>query len=143
MKKTPAPPFHGLRPEVILDAVESTGLSPNGQLLALNSFENRVWQVGLHEEQPVVIKLYRPNRWSDEAIAEEHEFAAELASAGLSVVAPLIISGRSLHQHGGYRFAMFSRRGGHAAQPAHEPTLRVLGRALCTLHPAGANTKFL
>lgn len=143
MKKTPAPPFHGLRPEVILDAVESTGLSPNGQLLALNSFENRVWQVGLHEEPPVVIKLYRPNRWSDEAITEEHEFAAELADAGLSVVAPLIISGQSLHHHEGYRFAVFPRRGGHAPEPAHEPTLRILGRALGRLHAVGASGKFM
>src|SRR5690625_455304 len=121
MKKTPAPPFHGLRPEVILEAGQSTGLRPNGQLLALNSSESRVWQVGLHERQAVVVKLYRPGRWSDEAIAEEHGCAAELADTGLSVVAPKVIDGQSLHHYGGYRFAGFSPRRGPAPRPAPAP----------------------
>src|SRR5690625_1458509 len=124
MKKTPAPPFHGLRPEVILEAVESTGLSPNGQLLALNSFENRVWQVGLHERQPVVVKLYRPGRWSDEAIAEEHGFAAELADTGLSVMAPKVIDGQSLHHYGGGRFAVFPPGAGRGPEPAPQTPTR-------------------
>src|SRR5690625_7237871 len=120
MKKTPAPPFHGLRPEVILEAVESTGLSPNGQLLALNSFENRVWQVGLHERQPVVVKLYRPGRWSDEAIAEEHGFAAELADTGLSGVAPKVIDGQSLHHYGGSCVSLVCGRRGPTPGAGHQ-----------------------
>lgn len=135
-------PYDGLGPEVVLDAVESLGLPTDGRLLALNSFENRVWQVGLEDSAPVVVKFYRPHRWSDEAIAEEHDFARELANSGLSVVAPMSIRGESLHVHEGFRLAVFPRRGGHAPEPAHEPTLRQLGRSLGRLHAVGAAGRF-
>ncbi|NBB93949.1 MAG: phosphotransferase, partial [Gammaproteobacteria bacterium] len=84
-------PYDDLGPEVVLDAVEALGLRTDGRLLALNSFENRVWQVGREDGEPVVVKFYRPARWSDEAIEEEHAFSKELADTGLSVVAPLSI----------------------------------------------------
>ncbi|MDE3210741.1 MAG: phosphotransferase, partial [Pseudomonadota bacterium] len=76
-----APPYAGLTPELILDAAGSCGLWPDGRLLALNSYENRVWQIGLEDAPPVVAKFYRPGRWSDAAILEEHQFVRELADA--------------------------------------------------------------
>lgn len=136
-------PYDGLGPEVVLDAVDALGLQTDGRLLALNSFENRVWQVGLEDDAPVVVKFYRPQRWSEEAIEEEHSFAQELAESGLSVVAPLLLRGRSLHFHDNFRLAVFPRRGGHAPEPAHEPTLRQLGRSLGRLHAVGSAEVFL
>jgi len=135
-------PFGDLGPDRVLDAVEAMGMRTDGRLLALNSFENRVWQVGLEGAEPVVVKFYRPGRWADEAIAEEHRFSIELEQSGLSVVAPTAIDGATLHRHAGYRFAVFPRRGGHAPEPAHEPTLRRLGRTLGRLHAVGAAGDF-
>lgn len=137
-----AQPYDDLGPDVVLDAVEALGLPVNGQLLALNSFENRVWQVGIEDREPVIVKFYRPGRWSDQAIQEEHDFANELAEAGLSVVAPLQLHSRTLHQHAGFRLTVFPRRGGHAPEPAHEATLRVLGRTLGRMHAVGAAGQF-
>lgn len=135
-------PYENLGPDAVLDAVDTLGLRTDGRLLALNSFENRVWQVGLEDDEPVVVKFYRPGRWSDEAIAEEHAFTLELRDTGLSVVAPLTIDGRTLHRHEQFRLAVFPRRGGHAPEPAHEPTLRVLGRTLGRMHAVGAAGRF-
>jgi Ser/Thr protein kinase RdoA (MazF antagonist) len=135
-------PYEALTPDRVLEAAEALGLSPDGRLLALNSYENRVWQVGMDDGEPVIAKFYRPGRWSDEAIAEEHAFTAELAEAGLSVVAPLAFDGRSLHEHAGFRYALFPRQGGHAPEPAHEPTLRRIGRALGRLHGVGRARDF-
>ncbi|QOC21943.1 serine/threonine protein kinase [Wenzhouxiangella sp. AB-CW3] len=141
----PAPktrPFAGLDPGNVLDAIEQLGLVPDGRLLALGSYENRVWQVGLEDKEPVVVKFYRPERWSDSAIEEEHQFAAELAEHDLPVVAPTTIDGRTLHHCKGFRLAVFPRRGGHAPEPAHEPTLRHLGRVLGRMHAVGATRDF-
>lgn len=134
-------PYHDLTPDVILDAVESFGLLPTGSLLALNSYENRVYQVGVEEtEGPFVIaKFYRPGRWSDEAILEEHSFSLELAEREIPVVAPL--AGRNaatLHHYAGFRFALFPRRGGHWPE-LDDPENRLrLGRFLGRIHAVGA-----
>lgn len=135
-------PFAGLGPESILAALESVGLVPDGRLLAHNSYENRVWQAGIEEGEPVVVKFYRPGRWPDSAILEEHAFARELAGAGLSVVAPEELGGQMLLEHAGFRFAVFPRRGGHAPELAHAPTLKHLGRVLGRMHAVGAAGKF-
>lgn len=135
-------PFAGLGPEVVLEALESLGLLTDGRLLALGSYENRVWQVGLEEAEPVVVKFYRPGRWSDRAIEEEHHFSTELTDAGLSVVAPMTYDGATLHRYKDFRFAVFPRRGGHAPELAHEPTLRYLGRVLGRMHAVGALSSF-
>lgn len=137
-----AHPFDLLKPERVLEAAESVGLVTDGRLLALNSYENRVWQIGLDESEPVIAKFYRPGRWSDAAIAEEHAFTAELAATGLSVVAPLAFDDQTLHEHAGFRFALFPRRGGHAPEPAHEDTLRAIGRALGRMHAVGRAASF-
>ena len=142
MSEPSARPFEGLGPEIVLESVESLGLLTDGRQQPLGSYENRVWQVGLDDDEPVVVKFYRPGRWSDEAIREEHQFAAELVDAGLSVVAPLAFGGVTLHRHKDFRFAVFPRRGGHAPELAHEPTLRHLGRVLGRMHAVGATSAF-
>jgi Putative homoserine kinase type II (protein kinase fold) len=110
-------PYATLTPDLVLDAVNACGLWPDGRLLALNSYENRVWQVGIEATEaqpaaPVIAKFYRPGRWSDAAIVEEHTFARELADAELPVVAPLVFDGATLLSHRGFRYALTPRRGG-------------------------------
>ncbi|MCA1780578.1 MAG: serine/threonine protein kinase, partial [Xanthomonadaceae bacterium] len=135
-------PFDALRPERVLEAAEAAGLVTDGRLLPLNSYENRVWQVGIEGTNPVIAKFYRPGRWTDAAIIEEHTFTQELAVAGLSVVAPLHFDGATLLEHAGFRYALFPRQGGHAPEPAHQETLRAIGRALGRLHAVGRVSKF-
>jgi Ser/Thr protein kinase RdoA (MazF antagonist) len=135
-------PFATLRPECVLESAEALGLETDGRLLALNSYENRVWQIGLEDAEPVIAKFYRPERWSDEAILEEHAFGQELADHGLSVVAPLVFDSATLHQHDGFRYALFPRQGGHAPEPEHEDTLKRIGRAMGRLHAVGRSSAF-
>lgn len=130
-----AHPYAALGPELVMDAIESTGRVCDLRILALNSFENRVYQIGIEGETPIVAKFYRPGRWSDEAILEEHAFTRELADAELPVVAPLTdAEDRTLFRHAGFRFALFPRFGGHAVEPDSEGTLLSLGRILGRMH---------
>ena len=122
----------------MLDALETQGLHSDGRLLALNSYENRVYQVGMEQGPPVVVKFYRPRRWSDEAILEEHDFAAELDANEIPVVPPLIFEGRSLHQHQGYRFAVFRRQGGRTPELDQPGVLEWIGRFMGRIHATGA-----
>src|SRR5580658_1652630 len=92
-------PFASLTPDAVLDAAEALGLAPDGHLFALNSYENRVYRVGRVDAEPVVLKFYRAERWSDQQILEEHEFAGELAAADIPVAAPLRLRGATLHRH--------------------------------------------
>ena len=106
-------PYDTLTPDAILDALESIGLEPSGSLLALNSYENRVYQAGLDDRSFIIVKFYRPQRWSDAAIAEEHEFTQTLFDEELSVVAPMALTGadgksKTVFQHGSFRFAVFA-----------------------------------
>jgi Ser/Thr protein kinase RdoA (MazF antagonist) len=141
-----ATPYAGLTPEVLFDALESVGLRPDGRLAALNSYENRVYQVGLDDGESrrfVVVKVYRPARWSDEAIGEEHEFVAELAEVEVPVVAPLAINGATLHHHAGFRFAVYPRQGGRAPEFDDLETLRRMGRLMARVHAVGARRPFV
>jgi Ser/Thr protein kinase RdoA (MazF antagonist) len=142
MSADDATPYANLTPDTVLTAVEALGLECDGRLLALNSYENRVYRVGLVDQAPVVAKFYRPHRWSDEAIREEHAFTIELADAELDVVPPLRIAGETLHHHAGFRFALFRSVGGRAPEPDDRDTLRLLGRTLARLHAVGANGSF-
>ncbi len=126
----------------MLDAVETTGLNADGRLLALNSFENRVYQIGLDDGQFVVAKFYRPGRWSDAAIREEHEFSFELQAAELPVVAPIRVDGQSLHKFAGFRFAVYPRRGGRAPELQSAEHLAWMGRLLARMHNVGATSTF-
>src|SRR3954470_14675112 len=120
-------PYARLMPDVVLNAIESVGLRCDGRLLALNSYENRVYQVGIEDAAPVVAKFYRPERWSDAQIQEEHDFAHELASAEIPVVEPLAFGGRTLLQAEGFRLAVFPRHGGRAPELEDRDTLQWLG----------------
>lgn len=131
-------PFATLTPDLILDALESIGLAPDGRMLALNSYENRVYQVGIEDAQPMVVKFYRAGRWSDEAIAEEHAFVAELAEREIPVVPPESVNGTTLHHFGGVRFALFRRIGGRAPELGESRTLEWMGRFLGRIHAVGA-----
>lgn len=135
-------PYAQLTPERVLAAVEALGLATDGRLLALNSYENRVYQVGLEDAAPVVVKFYRPGRWSDAAIAEEHAFAADLAAAELPLVAPLSIAGRSLHHFDGHRLALYPRRGGRAPSLESAEHLQWMGRLIARIHGIGARGRF-
>lgn len=137
-----AHPFDTLTPDLVLDAVESLGYLSDARVLALNSYENRVYQVGLDDSEPLIAKFYRPGRWSTAAILEEHRFTAELADCEVPVVAPLIRDGQSLFEHAGFRFALFPRRGGRAPEPGNLDQLYRLGQLLGRLHAVGATRAF-
>ena len=138
-----SPPFAGLGPETILDALDSVGLRTDGRLMALNSFENRVYQVGQEDAGFVVAKFYRPERWSDEAILEEHAFVAELAESEIPAVAPLALGGQTLHRHGSFRFAVYPRQGGRPPELDREENLAWMGRLLARIHAVGGRSRFL
>ncbi len=136
-------PYTRLVPDVVLNALESLGLRCDGRLLALNSYENRVYQVGVEEPEAsgargaVVAKFYRPARWSDAQILEEHAFAAELAEQEIPVVAPLALLGATLHEREGFRFAVYPRRGGRAPELEDAQVLEWLGRFIGRIHAVG------
>ena len=136
-------PYERLQPDLVIDAVESLGYRSDARLLALNSYENRVYQVGMEDAEPLIAKFYRPGRWSDAQIEEEHAFALELLQADISVVAPLVDgSGNSLHRFDGFRFALFPRRGGYPPELDNFDNLLVLGRTLGRIHTVGRSAKF-
>lgn len=135
-------PFAELTPDTLLTALESTGLRCDGRLLALNSYENRVYQVGIEDSQPLVAKFYRPERWSDDAILEEHQFTQELADREIPVVPPLVINTATLHHALGFRFAVFPKQGGRAPELDNPDTLEWMGRFLGRIHAVGALQDF-
>jgi len=135
-------PYDGLTPDCILDAIETTGMLSSGHILALNSYENRVYQVGIEDNPPVIAKFYRPQRWSEQAILEEHRFSRELAELEIPVIAPLARDGATLRQHGDFRFALFPRQGGHAPEPENLNQLEWIGRLLGRIHSAGRAQSF-
>jgi Ser/Thr protein kinase RdoA (MazF antagonist) len=139
---TPDTAYANLSPGSVLDAIDSLGLRCDGTLLQLNSFENRVFQIRLEDGSLRIAKFYRPGRWSDAAIGEEHAFTLELAAQDSPVVPPLVINGHTLHHAAGHRFALFSRQGGRTPEIEQEQTLEWLGRFLGRLHAVGARTAY-
>lgn len=143
MKNTTLTPFSILTPDVVLNALDSVGLRSDGRLLALNSYENRVYQLGMEEGPPLVAKFYRPERWSDDAILEEHGFTQELAEREIPVVPALSLAGAgTLHQYEGFRFAVFPKQGGRAPELEDSNTLEWMGRFLGRIHAVGALQPF-
>ena len=141
---TPSHPYQDLTPDRILNAVESLGLRCDGRLLALNSYENRVYQVGIEDSAPVIAKFYRPLRWTDEAILEEHRFMLELAAREIPVVAPLAdMAGRTLHLFEGFRFTISPRQPGRAPELDDPATLEWMGRFIGRIHAVGAVEPFV
>jgi len=135
-------PYEGLTPDAVLDALDSAGLRGDGRMLALNSYENRVYQVSLEDDSYVVAKFYRPHRWSDAQLLEEHGFAAELAAREIPVVAPLVLACKTLHSFNDMRFAVFPRRGGRPPELENEEVLGWIGRFLGRIHAVGATRPF-
>jgi Ser/Thr protein kinase RdoA (MazF antagonist) len=135
-------PYAALTPDVVVDAVEALGHVCDGRILALNSYENRVYQVGREEGGPVVVKFYRPGRWSDAAILEEHEFALELAAAEIPVIAPDLRDGRSLFRHEGFRYAVYRRAGGRWPELGTRDDRQWMGRFLARIHAIGRTRTF-
>ncbi|MGN0920093.1 MAG: serine/threonine protein kinase [Cellvibrio sp.] len=137
-------PYEALTPDFVLDAIESTGRLSDARILTLNSYENRVFQVGIEESVPVIAKFYRPGRWTKEAIIEEHDFTQQLMDADISVVAPLRDEHQqSLFHYQGFDFAIYPRHGGHAPNLDDLDTLFNLGRSLGRIHAVGRNRSFV
>ena len=139
-------PYDSLTPDAVLDALAAIGVFGDGRLMGLSSYENRVYQVQLEEpvdgHGDVVAKFYRPGRWSEAAILEEHAFAEELAAAEVPAVAPLRIQGRTLHHHGGFAFSISPRRGGRSPELDDPEVLEWIGRYLARIHTVGRARPF-
>jgi Ser/Thr protein kinase RdoA (MazF antagonist) len=135
--------FSSLSPDCVFDAMHAQGLHCDGRLLALNSYENRVYQLGIDDAPPVVVKFYRPLRWSDDQIREEHQFVTQLAIAEIPVVPALLdLNGESLREFAGFRFAVFERQGGRAPELDRAGTLEWIGRFLGRIHAVGARESY-
>ncbi|NND67962.1 MAG: serine/threonine protein kinase, partial [Halioglobus sp.] len=136
-------PYDRLDPDMVIAAVESVGYRCDARLLALNSYENRVYQVGMEDADPLIAKFYRPGRWSDAQILEEHSFSLELEGADISVVAPMAFDNDvTLHEYEGFRFALFLRRGGYPPELDNPNSQLVLGRTLGRIHTVGRASQF-
>lgn len=139
----PTAPYYALGPDLILDAVESFGVACTGAILPLNSYENRVYQVGIEGAAPLVVKFYRPGRWPDAAILEEHIFTTQLAEREIPVVAPLSgVDGSTLMHYGGFRFALFPSQGGRRPELENAGQRTWIGRFIGRIHAVGAIRPF-
>jgi len=137
-------PFANLSPELVIDAVESTGRLSDLRVFPLNSYENRVYQIGIENSEPIIAKFYRPERWSDAQILEEHRFSQQLVEAELPVVPPLAdADGKTLFEYRGFRLALFQRRGGHAPELDDPDTQLMLGRLLARMHAVGGSEDYV
>ena len=136
-------PYNDLKPETVIDAVESLGILSDARIFPLNSYENRVYQVGVEEDTPIIAKFYRPYRWSEQAIMEEHQFSWELFDHELPVVPPIKDeNGKTLHEYNGFQFSIFKRQGGHAPELDNLDSLFLIGRYLGRMHAVGAQASF-
>jgi Ser/Thr protein kinase RdoA (MazF antagonist) len=134
--------FADLQPEDIVATLSDLGFDCDGRFLALNSYENRVYQIGIEDERPMVAKFYRPGRWSDDSIREEHEFALDLAAQEIPVVPPLEIDGETLKHSGHHRLAVYPCHGGRAPDLDNYELLTQLGRLVARIHLEGEITAF-
>ena len=135
--------YQALTPDVVMDALASVGLFGDGRLMALSSYENRVYQAHLEDGSVVVAKFYRPHRWSHAQILEEHSFAAELMAAEIPAVGPLVLEGATLHHFAGFAFSVSPRRGGRAPELDDFEVLEWIGRFLARIHTVGAKHAFV
>ena len=134
--------FANLSPDAVMDAVESLEYRCDARILELNSYENRVYQIGIEEADPLIGKFYRPERWSDEQIIEEHQYTLDLAQQDISVVAPLVINGATLFHFNEFRFSLYPRRGGRAPNLDDLDNLEILGRHIGKIHVEGQQRCF-
>ena len=136
-------PYDALTPDVVLDALDRLALRGDGRLLALSSYENRVYQAHLEDGPPVVLKFYRPGRWTATTILEEHRYAQDLVNAEVPMVAPLAFDGDTLHHHAGFAYSVSPWRGGRRPELDDMEVLEWTGRFLARLHTVGAQTPFV
>jgi len=134
--------FADLQPEDIVATLSDLGFACDGRFLALNSYENRVYQIGIEDERPVVAKFYRPERWSDDSIREEHVFSIDLAAQDIPVVPPIVIDGETLKHSGHHRLAVFPCRGGRSPDLDNYDLLTQLGRLIARIHLEGETSTF-
>jgi len=139
---TASPPYAGLTAECVLDALDSVGIRGDGRMIALNSYENRVYQLWRDDAPPVVAKFYRPARWSDDQILEEHALVSEIDAHEIPAVPPIEVDGRTLHRFDEFRFAIYARQGGRAPELEQRATLEHLGRFIARMHTVGAARAF-
>ena len=138
----PDQPYADLSPDRILTSLEGVGFACDGRFLALNSYENRVYQLGQEDGGFVVAKFYRPGRWTDDGIREEHRFAEELVDSELPIVPPIAVDGETLHRHAGHRFAVYPRQGGRWPELGGAGDREMLGRFVGRIHAVGALGRF-
>jgi len=132
-----------LSPDLVIAAVEHAGFVCDARVFALNSYENRVYQVGIEDALPLIAKFYRPARWTDAQIREEHQFARELLAAELPVIAPIAdAQGETLFRYGDYRFALFPRKGGQGMEAGDAEQLYRIGMLLGRVHQVAQHTSF-
>ena len=141
-QNTSPTPYEHLTPDVMLEAVSQLDLNPDGRMLALNSYENRVYQFYTNGNERIVVKFYRPERWTQAQIEEEHAFAQELSFAEIPVVAPLVLQGKTLHQHQGFMYAVYPCVGGRMPELETQTTLEWVGRFLGRIHIIGETHTF-
>ncbi|MDH5473499.1 MAG: serine/threonine protein kinase [Gammaproteobacteria bacterium] len=134
--------FQSLKPDIIIDAVESQGLECDARIFPLNSYENRVYQIGIENSAPIIGKFYRPDRWTDAQIIEEHNFTLALEKLELPVVAPLLYENKSLIFYNDIRFALYPRKGGRTPELDNADHLKWMGRFLGRIHAAGSTHAF-
>jgi len=139
----PQPDYYSLTPDLVLDALESIGLEPEAALLTLNSYENRVYQYRDQDGERWVTKFYRPSRWTDAQIIEEHEFSLDLSAAEIPVVPPELINQKTLHYYNEFRFSIFPSRGGRTPNLDSENVLKWLGRMIARIHNIGGLKPFV
>jgi len=142
MSESDSHPYQALTPDVVMDALASVGLYGDGRQQALSSYENRVYQLHLEDGPVVVAKFYRPERWSEQQILEEHAFSAELMAAEIPAIGPLVLEGRTLHHFGGFAFSVSPNRGGRAPELDDPDVLEWIGRFLARIHTVGAARPF-
>ncbi|MEO8755109.1 MAG: serine/threonine protein kinase [Casimicrobiaceae bacterium] len=135
-------PYASLTPDRILDALESVGIAGDGRLLGLNSYENRVYLVYCEDAAPLVVKFYRPARWTDAQILEEHAFVAELAEREIPAVPPLVLAAGTLQHFADLRFAVYPKLGGRTPELDDPKTLEWLGRFIGRIHAVGGLAAF-
>ncbi|THB73314.1 MAG: serine/threonine protein kinase [Gammaproteobacteria bacterium] len=136
--------YSNLTPDTVLSAAASVGYDVDASIIPLNSYENRVYQIGIHDSAPIITKFYRPERWSNEAILEEHAFSIELADLEVPVIPPLPnANNQTLHTYNGYRFAVFTKQAGRSPETDNMDHLYRIGRFIGRIHAVGATRQFM
>ena len=144
MNKSLADSYESLSPDLVIDAIESQGYLSDLRVLALNSYENRVYQIGIEEDLPLIAKFYRPGRWTDEQILEEHRFSQQLVDNEIPVIPPMRNKqGNSLFYSHGFRFSLYERKGGRAPELSDHEHLYQLGRYIGRIHATGADSDYI